>query len=66
MASPNLLIFEAAPLRNTLRRAMDQLYLETGDALFRIIPRKRSKAKSAKPANLVQNSLAESREKASN
>lgn len=45
-----LLIFEAAPLRSTLRRAVDQLYLETGDTLFRIIPRKRSKPKSAKPA----------------
>jgi hypothetical protein len=48
-----LLASNGAPLRNTLRRAVDQLYLEIGDTRYRVVPRKRSKAKSAKPANLV-------------
>ncbi|KZD23897.1 hypothetical protein [Tardiphaga robiniae] len=34
-------------LRNTLRRAVDQLYLETGDPKYRIIARKRAKSTSA-------------------
>jgi hypothetical protein len=37
------------PLRNTLKRAVDQLYEETGDARYRIVARKRAKSKSAKP-----------------
>jgi hypothetical protein len=47
-----------APLRNTLRRAVDRLYEETGDPAYHIIPRKRAKTKLARAAELVQNSLA--------
>jgi hypothetical protein len=52
-----LLVSHGAPRRNTVRRAVDQLYEETGDIRYQIIPRKRTKAKSAKLANLVQNPL---------
>jgi hypothetical protein len=44
-----LLVSKGTPKRNTLRRAVDQLYEETGDPQYRVIPRKRSKAKSARP-----------------
>jgi hypothetical protein len=40
-----LLILIGAPSRNTLRRAVDLLYEETGDPLYRIVPRKRAKSK---------------------
>lgn len=41
-----LLASKGAPPRNTLRRAVDQLYIETGASSYRIIPRKRAKPKS--------------------
>jgi hypothetical protein len=42
-----LLASKGAPRRNTLRRAVDSLFEETGDPLYRIIPRKRAKAKTS-------------------
>jgi hypothetical protein len=53
-----LLAAKGAPLRNTLRRAVDQLFIETGDPQYRVIPRKR--AKTVTNSNLVQNSFAPS------
>jgi hypothetical protein len=41
-----LLVSNGAPKRNTLRRAVDQLYEETGDPQYHIIPRDRAKAKT--------------------
>jgi hypothetical protein len=41
-----LLVPKGAPLRNTLRRAVDQLYIETGDPNYRIVPRKRMRRMS--------------------
>lgn len=41
-----LLIAREAPKRNTLKRAVDQLYEETGDPRLRLVPRKRSNASS--------------------
>jgi hypothetical protein len=38
-----LLASKGAPSRNTLRRVVDQLYLETGNPKYRIISRKRAK-----------------------
>jgi hypothetical protein len=40
-----LLVSHGQPTRNTVRRAVERLYEETGDPQFRIIPRKRAKAK---------------------
>jgi hypothetical protein len=41
-----LMVSHGAPKRDTLRRTVDRLYEETGDPRYRIIPRKRSKAKA--------------------
>jgi hypothetical protein len=38
-----LLALRGAPLRNTVKRAVDQLYIETGDPRYRIIPRTRAR-----------------------
>jgi hypothetical protein len=40
-----LLVAHGQPTRNTVRRAVDRLYEETGDPAYRIVPRKRAKAK---------------------
>lgn len=44
-----LLVSNGAPKRNTLRRAVDQLYEETGDPQYRIVPRDRARAKTRTP-----------------
>jgi hypothetical protein len=61
-----LLASNGASGRNTLRRAVDRLYAETGNPQYRIVSRKRSKTKSANPANLVQNSLVDPGKQAGN
>jgi hypothetical protein len=38
-----LLASKGAPKRNTLKRIIDQIFIETGDPHYRIIPRRRSK-----------------------
>jgi hypothetical protein len=40
-----LLVSHGQPTRNTVRRAVERLYEETGDPQFRIVPRTRAKAK---------------------
>jgi hypothetical protein len=41
-----LLVSRGAPKRNTLRRAVDQLYRETGDTSYKVVPRTRSNVQS--------------------
>jgi hypothetical protein len=43
-----LLASKGAPLRNTLRRVVDQLYIERGDPRYRIVPRKRARQASGR------------------
>lgn len=44
-----LLASKGAPHRNTLRRAVHELYIETGDPKYRIIPRKRARRPVGSP-----------------
>ncbi|WP_141713493.1 hypothetical protein [Bradyrhizobium elkanii] len=46
-----LLRSQGAPKRNTVRRAVDRLYVETGDPTYRIIPRNRSKSRTTQTSN---------------
>ncbi len=55
-----LLIFKGAPNRNLVRRAVQQLFEETDDPRYRIVPRKRKK-KQGPLSNLVQKSFSRSR-----
>jgi hypothetical protein len=41
-----LLVSKGAPNRNLLRRAVQQLFEETGDPAYRVVPRKRAKRES--------------------